>query len=167
MKKIIALAACVALTLGGCATAPVETQRQWSDDIELALRTAPDSLKRQADDGDRHAMMAYAIVLRYGLHGVARDGATADHYVNRATQGKVVRTSLQFVRTGPGPAQGYVAANNTYAYPYSPAQASAVEACAAIVAAEGDPAYLDAKMERGLCGGIENYRRLKAMGHRN
>ncbi|MBW8880785.1 MAG: hypothetical protein JF615_04970 [Asticcacaulis sp.] len=154
----------LSLALSGCLTIPPETQAAWSSDIDLALRSSPEQLHADADRGDRHAMMAYSVVLRYGLHGAAVDLAQAARYANRAAQ--PVRYQTSFIWIGATKKMpGHMMPVTTPIYDYSPAQARVVENCAAILAPEGDPADLDARMEKGVCGGLDNYRRLKRLWH--
>ncbi len=142
----------------------METQRAWSSDIDLALSQPPAALRADADAGNRHAMIAYALVLHYGLHGQPVDAKTADAYVARAV--RPVRYDTMFIwiaATKKMP--GHLMPVSTPIYDYSPAQARVVDACAAIVAPQGDPADLAAKLEKGVCGGTDNYHRLKGLWH--
>lgn len=155
---------CAVLGLTGCLTVPPETQLAWSSDIDLALRSSPDTLHNLADHGDRHAAIAYSVVLRYGLHGVPVDTAGADHYVARATAPVRFQTSFIWI-AATKKTPGHMMPITTAIYDYSPAQARVVANCAAILAPEDDPVDLGAKMEKGVCGGIDNYRRLKRQWH--
>ncbi|ESQ93580.1 hypothetical protein ABAC460_00495 [Asticcacaulis sp. AC460] len=141
------------------------TQELWSQDIDLALQTSPERLRALADEGDRHAMAAYAIVLRYGLNGVAADAAEADRYVSKATTPSGYHTTFIWMPKTKDRA-GYMMPLTTATYAYSPAQAGAVAACAALLAPPEDPPNLAERLARGVCGGEVNYRRLKDRWHR-
>lgn len=157
-------ALCGFLALSACFPIPPETQLRWTSDIDMALDMSPVNLQAKADGGDRHAMVAYSVVLRYGLHGVPVDAATADVYVGQATRPLSYQTSFIWVgATKKSP--GHMIPVTTPVYDYLPAQADVVANCAEILAPQDDPPGLDAKLEKGVCGGADNYHRLKAKWH--
>lgn len=165
MGRIFRLLAMTAtLGLAGCVTVSPQTQLLWSQDIDLALSSSPDRLRMLAEAGDRHAQIAYGLVLRYGLHGVPADPARADDYVARAT--RVLRyNTLMIWMPATKKAPGYMMPVTTPVYGYSPAQARGVDDCARLLDQAGDPPDLAGRLERGVCGGSDNYRRLKGQWH--
>lgn len=153
------------LALTACVTVSPATQAFWSQDIDLALGTSPEGLRVLAEEGDGSAMVAYAIVLRYGLNGVVADSAEADRYVAKATKPSGYNTTFIWMpKTKDSP--GYMMPITTATYTYNPSRAAAVEACAALLAPREDPPNLAERLARGVCGGEANYRRLKDRWHR-
>lgn len=155
----------LALSLSGCLTVPPQTQAMWAFDIEMALRTPPDRLRTMADGGDEQAMVAYAVVLRYGLNGAPRDPALADSYVARATQPSGSHTTYVWIPKTKDGVGGYTMPLTTHSYVYNPARAFAIADCAALLAPQDDPPGLETALQKGGCGGYDSYRRLKALWH--
>ncbi|EGF92773.1 hypothetical protein ABI_12100 [Asticcacaulis biprosthecium C19] len=153
------------LGLTACVSVSPMTQELWSQDIDLALQTSPGRLRELADGGDERAMIAYAIVVRYGLNGVAADPVEAARYEAMATKPAGYHTNFIWMpKTKDSP--GYLMPITTATYSYSPVQAASVAACAAILAPSDDPPGLADRLARGVCGGEANYRRLKGQWHR-
>lgn len=76
IKHICALGV-AAVWMSGCASAANSFYRNDFTLLQMALRSSPQSLQVQADQGDGRSQLALSLVYEFGLHGVQRDNQRA------------------------------------------------------------------------------------------
>ncbi|HEV2082509.1 MAG TPA: hypothetical protein VGR32_08635 [Brevundimonas sp.] len=85
MRRIIVAAAVgAALAVSGCAPLRDAQTEAALETLRVATGDDVGGLRARAEAGDARAQHAWAVVLQYGLHGVAADPAGADLWRARA-----------------------------------------------------------------------------------
>ncbi len=148
------------LVLSGCVSLSPETQKFLCSAIDYALSETPDVIKNQADAGNHHAQLSYAVVLRYGLNHTPINVAEADVYRDRAIQPVRMNTNFIWI-AGSKKIPGHMMPVTTPIYEVSPLEAKVVDECLALLTAPAEPADQEARLTKGICGGADNYTRLK------
>lgn len=161
MKIRMIVATVATLMLGGCATLAPEVQARFDNRvIEAAELTPGAQLKTMADTGDGHAQYSYSLVLRYGLQAdTPVDVPAADVYRARAMASRGSQTTAIYV-PGTKKTAGHTMLVDMPQYDVLPLEARTVEACLALLTATSAPADIG-----GVCGGPDNFQRLKAQWH--
>jgi hypothetical protein len=147
------LTACVTLPLGA------EVQQNFCETIAEALQQSPAMLQEEADAGHGRAQLAYAIVLDHGLNGRLPDHDLAMAYRERAVAVRGTTTTAIYV-PGINKVPGHTQLVSIPRTDVSVAEMRTVDACLALLSSK----QLDSTaLRRGVCGGSENYQRLKAL----
>ncbi len=167
------LGAALIILLAGCVSLPLSADRQlaFCRSIEMALEQSPAALRENADAGDGHAQLALSIVQAHGLNGAAVDPAAAAYNRGRALASRGTTTTAIYV---PGylKVPGHTQLISVPVSDVSESEERTVDTCVAILVmpvqkAHSPMADAQAKMttdllDKGACGGTENYRRLSA-----
>ena len=128
--------------------------------LDVALTSLPESLRTAAQSGEAQAQFSYAIVLANGLNGVVPNGKDAQDWRTKAVAPRGTRASSIYV-PGAKHQAGSVMMISVPVYDVSFEQQIAVDDCIAALKAPADRIQLD-QVAKGLCGGLENYQRLRA-----
>ena len=150
------------ISLAGCVTLSPATQAQFSETIFAALTQSPDRLQASTDAGDGHAQLSYALVLQYGLNGMASDVQKADAYRQKATASRGSTASAVYM-PGYKKAPGHTQLITVPRYDVTELEAQSVETCTALLAAGAEGENVTDKVTSGICGGPQNYARLASL----
>lgn len=167
------LCAALILLLAGCVSLPLSADRQlaFCRSIDMALAQSPAALRASADAGDGHAQLALSIVQAHGLNGAPVDSTAAAYNRGRALASRGTTTTAIYV---PGylKVPGHTQLISVPVTDVSESEARTVDRCVELlVMPVQDPRSpmgdAQAKMttdllDKGACGGEENYRRLSA-----
>lgn len=148
------------LALTGCATLAPDLQQTLCEPISVALETAPSMLKLQADSDNKPAQYSYAIVLKYGLNGVPADPVLAETYRQKAIA-PISNQMMSIYVPAAGKVPGHMMFINQPVYAKGTPSSSVIEACLAVLATDAPDAQASEQMNKGVCGGAQNYQRLK------
>ena len=147
------LSACVTLPLGA------GVQQTFCETIAEALQQAPATLQEEADAGHGRAQLAYAIVLDHGLNGRLPDHDLAMVYRERAVAVRGTTTTAIYV-PGVNKVPGHTQLVSIPRTDVSGTEMRALDACLALLSSNE---MNSTALRRGVCGGAENYQRLKAL----
>ncbi|MBW8733522.1 MAG: hypothetical protein JF571_04285 [Asticcacaulis sp.] len=142
------------LVLSGCVTLTPENQRNLCTTIERALTVPEDQLEASRQPRDRFAA---SIALRYGLNGAPHNEVLADAILARLTAPHT--QMMSYYVSGTKKIPGHMVFMPMTTYEINPYEVQVVENCLTLLSDQGQPPQ--AALEGGVCGGAENYRRLK------
>ena len=156
----LSFTAVAVVTLAGCVTLSPQTQALLSGPVRDAALSGPAALEPLAQAGNAKAQLSWSLVLRYGLHGVKVDADQARLWRTRAVASRGTTTTAVWV-PGFKKTPGHTQLMTLPVYDVNETQAEVAETCAALLDQPG--ADLQAKLDKGVCGGAGMYAQLKPL----
>jgi hypothetical protein len=144
----------LALLLAACATGDAVIAGQLGP-IDLATRSAPEDLRRSAEEGAGPAQLAWSLVLENGLRGVPQDPGAAAVWRAKATAQRGLTPTTLYTPAFRGHSSR-VGLLMTPRYAVTPVEAVRVHAC---VQALTSPVWPE-REKAHACGGSDNFIRL-------
>lgn len=149
------IAICGALT--ACATATPEQLAHRYEPIAAAVDASAAELRARADAGQSTAQYGLSLALRYGLNGLDRNRAAAEHW-RRVAVAPRGSTPITTYLAGVNGRSGRMLSILVPRYDLPPVEGALLDRCAEALAAANEAAF----NRNDVCGNVEIYLRLKA-----
>ncbi len=153
---------CVFPLLTACATVSPRYGAWLSTAVDFATIIPPETLRRDADNGDSQAQLAYSIMLQYGLQHIASNPSLADEYRREALKERGLVTGAVW-SSGAAKTSSHTQIVSTTRDQISEEQVEVAEGCARALSEGAEGAEI---LGMPACGSADNFVRLQSLWRR-